>query len=224
MIGRRARMVVGIVDLTVGPAAVSAAAACLSPAELERAERGTDEVRARRVLVRAALRELLGDLLATPAREVPLAARPGRPALDQRAGRSDLDLSCSASGDVGLVAVVRGGHIGVDVQRIGYDDLDAAVPEGWLSVEEVNRIDSLPAAARPAALTRAWVQKEAVLKGQGTGLRADLAAVRSLATESGWIGRWSVSGVDVPASYVACAAVRATGFPGRLARPRTGLI
>lgn len=221
MIGHRARLVVRAVDLTAGAAAIGAAVACLSPAELERAERGTGEVRARRVLVRAALRELLGDLLGMPAEDVPLAARPGRPALDQRAGHADLDLSCSASGRVGLVAVMRGGRVGVDVQRILDEDADEAAAEGWLSLGERDRIVALPVAARAEALTRAWVQKEAVLKGQGVGLRADMAAVPSLPHGSGRIGRWSVSRLDVPVGYVACVAVRATAFTGRLTRHRT---
>lgn len=224
MIGHRARAVVVRVDLTAGPHAVRAAAACLSPAELARAQRGTDEVRARRVLLRAALRELLGELLGVPARQVPLAARPGRPALDLRAGHFGLDVSCSASGAVGLVAAVYGGRVGVDVQRILDEDADAAVAEGWLSARERQRIHGLPASTRPEALTRAWVQKEAVLKGQGVGLRADMAAVRSLPRENGRISRWTVSGVDVPPGYVACAAVWAASRTARLARHRTVVI
>jgi len=216
--GYRARITVRRVDLSPGPVALAAAAARLSPAELLRAERGTDAVRARRILVRAALRELLGEILGLPAREVPLAARPGRPALVPAAGRADLDMSCSASGDVGLVAVVRAGRIGVDVQRVHDGDPDTALAEGWLSVAERNRIVDLPAREQPEALARAWVQKEAVLKGQGIGLRADMTCVRSLSRETGRIGRWSISPVDVPTGYVGCVAVRAAGLLGSVTR------
>jgi 4'-phosphopantetheinyl transferase len=224
VVGRRAAVVVRRVNLNADDAAMAAAAACLSPGELRRAERGTEQVRARRILVRAALRELLGELLGLPAEDVPLSARPGRPALDPRARRPDLDMSCSGSGNVGLVAIMRGGRVGVDVQQILDEDLDTSVTEGWLSAEEGAFIAALPAADRPAALTWAWVQKEAVLKGQGVGLRADMTRVRSVPPDRGHIGRWSISAVDVSAGYRACTAVRPWGLTGRLTRVRPILI
>jgi 4'-phosphopantetheinyl transferase len=219
-VGHRTWVVVRHVGLTPRPAELTRAAACLSPAELAYAGRGTEEVRIRRTLLRAALRELLGELLGVPARDVPLSTRPGRPALDPRAGRPAFDLSSSASGDIGLVAIARGGRVGVDVQRIADEDPDAAVAEGWLSDEERHRIVALPIAARPAALTWAWAQKEAVLKGQGIGLRTDMTTVRSVAGETGRIGRWRISAIQAPPGYVACAAVRPTGLTGRLGSRR----
>lgn len=212
----RPATVIRLVALSPEPAALAAAAATLSPAELARAERGVGEVYARRVLLRAALRRLLGELLEVAPPEVPLAARPGRPALDPRRGAGDLDMSCSASGDIGLVAIVRGGRIGIDVQTVLPEDADVALREGWLSVGEHHRISRLPAAERPAALTWAWVQKEAVLKGQGVGLRADPAAVRSVPSTSGRIGRWNIWSVDVPPGHVAGVAVRMTTLASRL--------
>jgi 4'-phosphopantetheinyl transferase len=199
---------VRLVDLAAGDDLVSAAAASLSPAEARRADVGTLEVRRRRVLLRAALRELLADNLGVPPAEVPLAEHPGRPALVPSPATRRLDFNASASGNVGLVAVVRRGRIGVDVQRIGDEDADDAVAEGWLAETERRRIVALPAEDRPAALTRAWTQKEAVLKGDGVGLWADLARVVTPVADTGRVHGWTLIPVRVPPGFVAALALR----------------
>jgi 4'-phosphopantetheinyl transferase len=167
----------------------------------------------RRSAVRAALRELLGETLGLAPADVPLAERPGRPALGASAGRPDLDMNCSTSGDVGLVAVVRRGRVGIDVQRILEEDVATACAEGWLADTERDRIAALPRHDQARALTRAWAQKEAVLKGRGVGLRADLAATLTLPGESGRLAEWFLAPVPVPPGYVACIAYRPLNRP-----------
>jgi 4'-phosphopantetheinyl transferase len=200
--------VIQLVDLFAADRCVTAAAAVLSPDELARAERGIPQVRRRRILLRAALRELLGRVLHVHPHDVPLTSRWGRPQLDVTAGHGDIDVNCSASGGVGLVAVVRGARVGIDVQQVLDEDLETAWAEGWLAPTERAYVASLPTAERPHALTRAWVQKEAVLKGQGVGLRADLARLVTPLSAGGRLGSWLLSPVGVPDGYVACVAAR----------------
>jgi len=157
--------------------------------------------------MRSALRELIGAELGVAPGSVPLAPPPGRPTLGTTTGGAALDLSCSASGTIGLVALGRGVRIGIDVERIGSGDLSAALDEGWLAPAEGDRIEALPADARPRALTRAWVQKEAVLKGTGVGLWGDLASLLTPPGEQGRVGPWFLSATDVPSDYVACIAL-----------------
>ena len=180
-------------------------------------------MRRRRVLLRAALRELLAEELDVLPAEVPLAEHPGRPALVPSPATRRLDFNASASGEVGLLALVRRGRIGVDVQRIGDGNADEAVAEGWLADSERRRIVALPAKDRPAALTRAWTQKEAVLKGEGVGLWADLARVVTPVADTGRVRRWTLVPVRVPPGFVAALAVRwATPGSGLLDRiPRS---
>jgi 4'-phosphopantetheinyl transferase len=159
------------------------------------------------VLLRAALRGLLGSILGMHPATVPLSRRPGKPGLEGRAIRHGLDMSCSASGDVGLVTVVRGGRVGVDVQRIGAEDLPNAAAEGWLSAAERIALAALPRSDHPHALTRAWVQKEAVLKGEGTGLRADPARTVTPVADRGRVRQWWISPLTVPEDYVASLAI-----------------
>lgn len=198
-------VLVRFVDLTAPPDAVARAATCLSPAERRVADRGTARVRRRRILLRAALRAELGRQLGVPAAAVPLAATAGRPAWDAEPGPG-LDMSCSASGSVGLLAVVRGARVGVDLQEHLPADLDAARAEGWLADDEYSHLATRPVTERSAALAHCWAAKEAVLKGRGVGLLADPATVRTAGRST--VGSWRLLPVAAPAGYAAAVAVR----------------
>src|SRR3954469_25303487 len=91
---------------------VGEVAECLSAAEHARADRGTSAVRRRRVLVRGGLRRVLGSLLGRRAADVPLLEDRGRPYL-ATATDAGPQVSCSASGDVALIAVAEAGPIGI---------------------------------------------------------------------------------------------------------------
>jgi 4'-phosphopantetheinyl transferase len=198
------------VDLGDPASDVASAAALLTDAERARAALGVPAVLRRRILMRAALRGLLGDILDVPPAVVPLSGGPGRPGLDGSAGGQGLDMSCTASGRVGLVVAARGGRVGVDVERIGAENLPTAIDEGWLAEVEQAAIARLAAGERPRALVRAWVQKEAVLKGEGTGLRADPAATVTPVSDRGRVGEWWLSPLDVPETHVASQALAPT--------------
>jgi 4'-phosphopantetheinyl transferase len=187
---------------------LQAAASLLTAEELRRAATGDPAVRRRRVLMRAALRTLLGDVLGIDPGEVPLARAAGKPELLDDAGRAFPGVSTSTSGTVGLVAVARHHRIGIDVERVAETDLGAVTDERWLSAAEQAAIALLPAGRQPAAVTRAWVQKEAVLKGEGVGLAADPARVVTPLADHGRIGRWDIAPVVAPEGYVAGLAAQ----------------
>ncbi|MGY2082554.1 4'-phosphopantetheinyl transferase family protein [Blastococcus sp. SYSU DS0539] len=194
------------VDLAAGPAELARGAATLTHDELARARRGTPAVHRRRVLLRAALRAALAHELGTAPHLVPLATTPaGRPYLDVVG--TELDVSCSASGSLGLVAVARGCRVGVDVQEVAPWSPDV-LEESWLHDSERRAIERLPATARAVAATRAWTQKEAVLKARGTGLREDPAGtVTTVGRLEGAVADWTVRDVPVPDGWVASLAV-----------------
>lgn len=186
--------------------AVAAAEAVLAPDELERARRGTAAVHRRRVLLRAALRRVLAAELGTDPARVPLAVAPGgRPYV--AAPGVPPEVSCSASDGLGLVALARGRRVGVDVERVPPWSPDV-LDEGWLADEERAAVLRLPAAARAAATTRAWTQKEAALKARGTGLRDDLrATVTPVGHAAGRVAGWDLHDVPVPPGWLASLAV-----------------
>nr|WP_239521974.1 4'-phosphopantetheinyl transferase superfamily protein [Geodermatophilus sabuli] len=195
-----------LVDLAADDDALTAAEARLTPVEVARAHRGTPAVHRRRVLLRAALRSALGSELGIPPGQVPIGTSPaGRPHLAVRG--SLLDVSCSASGAVGVVAVGRGRRVGVDVELVAPWSSDV-LDEGWLSPGERRALTGLPVTARPLAVTRCWTQKEAVLKATGTGLRADPATVVTpVGRATGAVAGWEIRDVQVPDGWVASLAV-----------------
>jgi 4'-phosphopantetheinyl transferase len=195
------------VDLAATPENVAATRRCLTPAERAYATRGSNAVQNRRVLLRAELRRALGEVLGLPAADVPLVAPPGRPALTGDLG--DVDASCSASGQVGVVAVVRDARVGVDVERTSDAPLADVTAEGWLTPGEVASVAALPRWRQGVALARCWTQKEAVLKGLGSGLLVDPRTVDTAAARNGFgrVGDWELSPVAVPGEYVASVAI-----------------
>ena len=193
------------IDLADDRRQESVAATHLHDSERERAARGTGAVRRRRILLRAALRQALGELLGLPPAEVPLVEDDGRPLVG---GDRQLHISCSASGRVGLVAIVAGSEVGIDVQEHHEQEARAASVEGWLAPAEELALARLPAAGRPLAVTRAWTQKEAVLKGLGLGLRRHPATVVTPMAAAGRVGDWFLRRVRVRPGHVATVAVR----------------
>jgi 4'-phosphopantetheinyl transferase len=196
----------------VDDARLARAEAALAPAELARARRGTAAVGRRRILLRAALRAALGEELGVDPREVPLTAGPsGRPRLP---AATDLDASASASGALGIVAVTRGARVGVDLEFLApwrQELLDDVLDEGWLCPAERSALRRLPAAHRAETAARVWTQKEAVLKGRGTGLQDDPSAVvTTVGTADGAVAGWRVRSVAVPAGWVASLALAET--------------
>ncbi|MEU2349048.1 4'-phosphopantetheinyl transferase superfamily protein [Modestobacter sp. NPDC049651] len=205
-------LVVRSLDLADPRWDVAAAAGCLDEAERARAERGTSAVRRRRVIVRAALRRLLGGLLGLPPADVPLHAERGRPLL---AG-GGLSFSCSASGDVALLAVTGGPAVGVDVQHHRDDEARDAAAEGWLAAAELRLLAALPEPDRLLATTRAWTQKEAVLKARGTGIERLPTDVVTPIGARGRVGELHLVPVAVPAGSVASLATAVRPHPDLL--------
>ncbi|MCZ2803712.1 4'-phosphopantetheinyl transferase superfamily protein [Modestobacter sp. VKM Ac-2983] len=200
--GRRTSLVVRSLDLDDARWDVAGEGACLSDAERLRAGRGSPAVLRRRVLVRAGLRRVLGDLLGTAPADVPLHLDRGRPFVPG----AGLHCSCSASGAVALLAVSAGGAVGVDVQRHRDDEARAAVDEGWLADAELALLAALPERDRLRATTRAWTHKEAVLKAWGTGLDRLPVHVVTPVADRGRVGGLQLTPIQVRAGHVASVA------------------
>lgn len=205
---------VRIVDLHAGERTVRRAETTLTSQELARARRGVPAVHRRRVLLRAALRSALADETGIDPASVPLATTPaGRPYLVVQGGPVPVDVSCSASGGLGVVVLSRGRRVGVDVQRIEPWHADV-FDEGWLTPREQQALTGLPLAERPAAVTRAWTQKEAVLKARGTGLTGPPADPETVIGRcAGTVAGWQLSDLQVPPGWVASLALEHRPVP-----------
>lgn len=201
----RERVELRWLDLAAGPDAVARAEAVLTAAELERARRATPAVHRRRVLLRAALRRAVAPHLGVDAAAVPLTTtRAGRPEIR---GPWRIDVNCSSSSGLGIVAVGHGRRVGVDLERIP-EWTPGVLAESWLAPVERAALAALPVDVRAFAATRAWTRKEAVLKARGTGLLDDPGSlVTPVSGPAGTVAGWEVLDVHVPSGWVASLAV-----------------
>jgi 4'-phosphopantetheinyl transferase len=142
--------------------------AVLSAEERERAERTRSEAaREAFVACRAALRRILGVASGQRPEAVRLiVSREGKPDFEERPG--GLHFNVSHSGSTGLVALRRGGPVGVDVEEVR-EVVDAAgVARRFFQREEVAALEGWGYSSR--AFLGVWTRKEAVAKALGSGL------------------------------------------------------
>jgi 4'-phosphopantetheinyl transferase len=177
--------------------------ALLDPAERMRYEQyRRDEDRRRFLIGTAMVRRLFAaDLGVSPAEirldrhcpdcdrahgKVRLAVRPG-------SARQHLEVSISHSGRWVVVAACRAHSIGVDVERIDVGVDYEQIGRIALTEAEARALRCFVDVERPAAFTRWWVRKEAVVKATGDGLRTPLID-------------FAVSSADAPSAVVAWPA------------------
>ncbi len=147
----------------------AAPADALSVDERVRAARFLRDIdRERFVSARTALRHVLGAYLRCPAHRVAFryAAR-GKPSLDR--DPAPLAFNLSHSHDLALIAIARGGALGVDVERHRAIDV-AALASTSFSVAEQRELAAMPSGERLSAFFRGWTRKEALAKAHGDGL------------------------------------------------------
>jgi 4'-phosphopantetheinyl transferase len=201
---------VRLVRLDLDDCSLAVERGLLTGEERAHADRGTPPVARRRTALRAALRRLAGEVLDLPPADVPLrSGEHGRPEL----AVPGVDLGCSRTGELGLVAVAVGSRIGLDVEPVRSEQ-DDALDENWLSPAERSALRALDPSARAVAVTRCWTRKEAVLKGVGSGLTDDLAGLEAgVAPGPVVVAGWRVEPVPVPAGHLASIATLASPFP-----------
>jgi len=161
--------------------------------------------RRRFIRCRAALREILGQLLAIRAGSVRFrASGHGKPELDweamgaaDMAGRSALQFNVSHSAGLGLVAVGRGRALGVDVEKVRPISEAERIVASYFTPAELAAFSSVTDQAKAMAFMRGWTRKEAILKGLGIGL-AGLAAQYET-----WFGNDALTSKFVPATPLA---------------------
>lgn len=187
-------------DLDAHDYAIEAFEDVLSPHERAEVARFDRREQRRRVTIsRGALRRILSGYLRTPPAEVPLARDSlGKPYVDLAAPgeRHSLHVSCSRSGPYAIFAVTAGQPVGVDIEVANAENFTDQVAEIMLAPLERDYYGALARHARSVWLARAWVAKEAILKGLGCGLEMhpgsiDVAAFvgDAAADPSAWTSR-----------------------------------
>ncbi|MFB7008681.1 MULTISPECIES: 4'-phosphopantetheinyl transferase family protein [unclassified Streptomyces] len=191
----------------------------VAPTTLDAGERrrarafAQDAVRDRYVAGHAALRRLLAARLGVPPRQVALTREPcpvcggphGRPTV---AGGTPPYFSLAYSGGLCLIALADT-PVGVDMERIPPSDVVSGLAADLHPVERAE-LAGLPEDERPRAFARAWVRKEAYLKGLGTGLALGLSAayVGTGMAPAECLEGWAIADVAVDSGRVAAIAAR----------------
>lgn len=156
------------------------------------------------VVGRGVLRLLLARYLATLPQDVRFNyGSHGKPALGGAHHASSLRFNVSHSGELALYAFVEDQEVGVDVECIKADFTTEEIAERFFSPHEVETLNALVAAERPAEFFRYWTRKEAYIKALGTGLSHPLNEFDVSVAIPGW----SIVDLDVGPGYAAALAV-----------------
>jgi 4'-phosphopantetheinyl transferase len=173
--------------------------------------------RDRFVAARAALRVNLAAEVGIDPTEIRLTAGPhGKPLLrdfpDVRFNLSHAAAHC-------LIGICRGRSIGVDIERVRPDIEIDTLPGMFLSPAEQRELAGLEPPQRIVGFFRAWVCKEAYLKGRGDGVAYGLdhfdvslapgSAARLCADrrDPDAPNRWSIAELSAPPGFAAALAV-----------------
>jgi 4'-phosphopantetheinyl transferase len=202
--------------------------ALLAADEKERAARFVRARDRRRfVRCRAALREILGGLLAQSPGSIRFRARgQGKPELDSGLwshGPPALRFNVSHSADLALIAVCRGRELGVDLEQIRPISEAERIVASFFSLTEQAEFAVLADEAKSLAFIRGWTRKEAVLKGLGSGLAGlsarfetgfatiELTGQFTPAIPSPRVDQWQLWEAAPRAGFVAAVASRVAG-------------
>ena len=168
---------------------------------------------------RSALREILGGCIGQTPREICYqVSRHGRPVLRSDTGAPSPGFNVSDSGGLALVAVVRDGRVGVDVEAVNRPVEFLTLARRFFAPGEFEVLSGLDPEEHRSAFFRAWTRKEALLKGVGGGLLLPLDSFEvTLAPGApARILRWDVPG-EPRCGWMLMHLEPAPGYLGALA-------
>ena len=158
--------------------------------------------RRRFVVARAALRDVLGRYLGTPADEIRFAYNAfGKPELSPEFG-SRLRFNLSHSADLALIAVAADADVGVDLECVREENY-AEIARHFFSSGEVDQLNTVPRHLQARAFFNCWTKREAYVKARGAGLTDGPVEP---------CGRWSFFRLTPAPAYIGALAVEGTGW------------
>lgn len=146
----------------------------LSAAEKHRAAAfRSSEARRLFVAGRVLCRNIVGSVADCAPQALSIAITPsGRPYLPDY---PDIDFNLSHTRNTVALAVCRGGHVGIDIERLdAFSEMEAReIMPLILSTRELSDVNDLAPEQRQKAFLSFWVRKEAALKCLGDGFLTD---------------------------------------------------
>jgi len=122
------------------------------------------------------LRLLLGAYLGLPGKDVHITRRiKGRPELDSRISRGELNFNVARSDGCYLIGVNSGATIGVDMEMANRKPgKPMALARRYFSQQEIDALSTLEEGQLHRAFMHTWACKEAVVKASGKGIANQL--------------------------------------------------
>jgi 4'-phosphopantetheinyl transferase len=163
-------------------------------------------------------RLILSHYLDTPPETLAISAEEGGKPRLQGAGAERLHFNLSHCKDIGMLAVAWNVEVGIDVEQPRR--IEPGLAKRYFSASELHELSALDHDKWLSGFLRCWTRKEALLKGEGMGLRTPLDAFdvsvaiedpRLLAVRppAKFSHSWQLYDVSPPTPYVACLAVAA---------------
>jgi 4'-phosphopantetheinyl transferase len=212
-----------LADLDRPPVPLSYLAELLDPDERARAARFRFEIhRSRYTVGRGLLRILLGRVTGrAPGSLVFRYGAKGKPFLADPSPDPEIplhfNLSNSANGV--LIAVARGGEIGVDIEALRPMDDAVELVERFFAPSERSTFSRLPPEERTTGFFSGWTRKEAYVKARGDGLSLpttefeitlgprEPARLTRFEREPDEVGRWSFAAFEPARGFLGALAV-----------------
>ena len=129
-----------------------------------------------------------------------------------------LHFNTSHDDDMAVIAVTRGGRVGVDIERLRSMDDVADLAVEHLTPRELEALQSLAQESRSASFLTSWTRKESLAKAIGIGLALPFRVVDLSADDGTGQGTavaryagssFTVAGFAAPAGYVGAIAIEA---------------
>lgn len=214
-------------------AAVARCRSWLSEEERARADRFVrPDDRTRYILAHGGLRAVLARYTGLdPSGLAFQVGASGKPALrDGSVLPQPLRFNLSHSHGRMLIAVARDRDVGVDLEQIRDKVEVVKLAERFYAAAEYQEILRFAGAGQAGEFYRYWVAKEAVLKGQGVGLRAlqqceilpgedRSRAVSTVSQDSGLLPGWTVQWVDCGAGWAGAVSAHGSDWAVRVVNP-----
>jgi 4'-phosphopantetheinyl transferase len=212
--------------LAISGSAIAGCRDLLSDDELTRAARFRFEKDSSKfIAARSSLRAILSGYTNLPAKDLRFAyTKYGKPSLAPNPSDlhpSDLRFNLSHAGERGILGVVRGREIGVDIEAMRENVECEQLAERFFSEHERQTLRSLPSDQKIRAFFRCWTCKEALLKAEGVGLSRSLdsfdidmssspAQILATRPDPAEAGRWRLFELEAPSGYAAAVVVEGT--------------
>ncbi len=171
----------------------------------------------RYIVAHGALRGILARYLCCEPHQLSFSrGKYGKPALISGEG---MEFNLSHSGDYALIAVARGGRVGIDIERMRENTEWERMAHRYFSECEVSELMSLPPEHRIVAFFNCWTRKEAYIKAHGLGLSLPLdsfdvsltpnepAVLRSTYPNPHEAARWTLHALDASDGYAGALAI-----------------